>query len=177
MVCKNQQLEHDMHQESEDKFSLTFLAHNIDVTRNIGGLFRIADALGVEKIYLTGSSFTPENPKVKKSSRSTIKYVPFEYAASPFPIITRLQEDGYTIVSLEITSESIALNELCLNKVEKVCLILGSENEGVSQVLLDSSDMTVHIPMFGVNSSMNVATACAIASYEITKQLEIGSSS
>ncbi|CAA6802399.1 MAG: tRNA (Guanosine(18)-2'-O)-methyltransferase [uncultured Thiotrichaceae bacterium] len=174
MVSKNQQLEHHMHQENEDKFPLTFLAHNIDVTRNIGGLFRIADALGVEKIYLTGSSFTPENPKVKKSSRSTIKYVSFEYAEGPLPIIAHLQKEGYTIVSLEITSKSIPLSALCLDKAENVCLILGSENEGVSQVLLDASDITVHIPMSGVNSSMNVVTACAIASYEITKQLEVG---
>lgn len=177
MVGKNRQLEHAMHQEHKDKFPLVFLAHNIDVTRNIGGLFRIADALGVEKIYLTGSSFTPDNPKVKKSSRSTIKYVPFDYVRDPLSVIARLQDDGFTIISLEITSESVPLHQLNLQNGQKICLVLGAENEGVSQALLDVSDMTVHIPMFGVNSSMNVATACAIASYEITKQLESSSHS
>lgn len=173
MILKNQQLEHRMHQASESKFSLVFLAHNMDVTRNIGGLFRVADALGAKKIYLTGRSFTPDNPKVKKSSRSTIKYVPFEYVEAPFSVISRLKQQGYTVISLEITQESLALDKLRLSENDKVCLIVGSENAGVSQALLECSDITVHIPMFGVNSSMNVATACAIAGYEITKQLRL----
>lgn len=174
MIVKNEQLEHDMHQESDAKFALCFLAHNVTVTRNIGGLFRLADALGVEKIYLSGSSFTPENIKVKKSSRSTIHYVPYEYAEDPLTIISCMKQEGYKVVSLEITNNSIALEELRLKASEKVCLVLGAENEGVSQALLDCSDITVHIPMYGVNSSMNVVTASAIVSHAITRQLSIG---
>ena len=169
---KNEQLDHTTHKASAYKYPICVLAHNIDVTRNIGGLFRMADALGVEAIYLTGSSFTPDNPKVKKSSRSTIKYVPYEYQADPLPLLERLKAEGYTLISLEISTASGELGALSLSATDKVCLILGSENEGVSQPLLDASDITVHIPMLGVNSSMNVVTASAIACYAIAKQLE-----
>jgi tRNA G18 (ribose-2'-O)-methylase SpoU len=86
-------------------------------------------------------------------------------------VIQQLKADGYTIVSLEITNTSIDLQKLKLQKDQHLCLILGSEDSGVSQALLDCSDFTVHIPMLGANSSMNVANACAIATYQITRQL------
>ena len=54
---------------------------------------------------------------------------------------------------------------------DRVCLVVGAENAGVCQALLDASDATVHIPMRGHNSSMNVANACAIATYEIARRL------
>ena len=54
---------------------------------------------------------------------------------------------------------------------DRVCLVVGAENTGVCQALLDASDATVHIPMRGHNSSMNVANACAIATYEIARRL------
>jgi tRNA G18 (ribose-2'-O)-methylase SpoU len=52
-------------------------------------------------------------------------------------------------------------------------LILGSENYGVDMELLSLSDFVVNIPMLGTNSSMNVASACSIVSYELTRQLKL----
>ena len=57
-----------------------------------------------------------------------------------------------------------------MKNTDKICLIVGSENAGVSQDLLNISDYTIHIPMFGQNSSMNVATACAIAVFELARK-------
>lgn len=169
---KNVQLEHSSHKPANRKYPICFLAHNIDVPMNVGSLFRIADALGVEKVYLTGSSITPPNPKIRKTSRSTESHVSYEYAKDPISIVKALKRDGYKIISLEITTQSIAIQNLSLSKNDKICLIVGSENSGVSQELLDFSDETVHIPMLGVNSSMNVANACSIATYAITRNLE-----
>ena len=168
---KNVQLEHNTHESAAIKFPICFLAHDIDVPMNTGSFFRIADALGVEKIFLTGNSIIPPNSKIKKTSRSTEKYVLYEYEKNPVTIINKLKNLGYTIVSLEITSASIDIADLRLNKNEKICLILGSENSGICQELLDICDTTIHIPMLGKNSSMNVATACSIATYEIIRRL------
>ncbi len=74
------------------------------------------------------------------------------------------------MISLEITSSSIDISELSINGTEKICLILGAEKTGVCQDLLNESDITIHISMMGRNSSMNVAVACAIAAYEITRK-------
>ena len=95
------QLKHKAHKFSSAKYPICFLAHDTDSPTNIGSFFRLADALGVEKIYLTGTSATPPNRRIKKTSRSSEKYVPYEYASSPFSIITDLKKSGYRIISLE----------------------------------------------------------------------------
>ena len=168
---KNTQLNHDLHSVSLKKYPLCFLAHNVDIALNVGSLFRVADALGVEIIYLSGLSPTPPDKKIRKTSRATEKYVEFSYQSDPFVLLQQLKSDGYTIISLEVTSSSIGIKELAVSKDEKICLILGSENQGVAQALLDLSDKTVHIPMLGHGSSMNVVVAGAIAAFEITQKM------
>ena len=170
----NIQLDHHHHKAASKKYPLCVLAHDLELPMNIGSLFRIADALGIEKIFLTGSSMVPPNAKIRKTSRATDQVVPFCYEKNPLKVIYDLKSKGYTVISLEMTSTSVAISQLSLGGVDKICLILGSENAGVSQELLNASDMTVHIPMLGQNSSMNVANACSIAAYEITQTLEKG---
>ncbi|HPE85311.1 MAG TPA: TrmH family RNA methyltransferase, partial [Chlamydiales bacterium] len=97
--------------------------------------------------------------------------IPFLHENDPFSLIQKLKSIGYTIISLEITSASVNIRDLAVAHNEKICLILGSENAGISQELLDISDKTVHIPMLGHCSSMNVAMACSIAIFEITGKL------
>jgi tRNA G18 (ribose-2'-O)-methylase SpoU len=167
---KNVQLEHHHHRATFKTYPVCYLAHDIDVPMNIGSFFRIADAFGVERIYLSGSSPVPPNSKIRATSRSTEKSVPFSYEQDPFDLVKRLKSDGYTIISLEITSSSTDIRRLALSRDEKVCLILGAENTGVCQQLLDVSDKTIHIPMLGQNSSLNVATACSIATFEIIRR-------
>ncbi len=167
---KNRQLDHRHYQPTKDKYPVCLLAHDIERPTNIGSLFRIADALGVEKIYLSGSSLTPPNNKISKTSRATEKVVPFSYIDDPIDLLARLKAERYTIISLEISTLSIDILDLQIRPDEKICLILGSENKGVSQELLDASDKTVHIKMQGQNSSMNIASACSIAVFEIIRK-------
>ena len=164
---KNKQLDHKDHRPQQVKHPVCFLLHDMEDARNIGSLFRIADALGVEKIYLSGTSPVPPNKKIKKTSRSTENYVPFCYEEDPLKIILNLKTQGYKLISLEITSASIDIRDLAIIKQEKICLILGAENRGICQKLLDVSDQTIHLTMLGQNSSMNVAVACGIATFEI----------
>lgn len=169
---RNTQLDHAVHRPSGKKYPLSLLAHDIDGPMNVGGLFRIADALGVEKIYLTGQSAVPPNPKIRKTSRSAEKHVSYHYEKDAMSVVKELTDSGYRIVSLEITNHSIDLKDLEVGKDEKICLVLGSENTGINQDLLDASNAVVHIPMLGANSSMNVATACAIAAYVLTRKMD-----
>ena len=171
LSMQNTQLTHQQHQANKNQFALCLLANDMRSAANVGGLFRLADALGAEIIYLTGESVVPPNRDLKKASRSTVNSVPYQYRQDATQLVSDLKKSGYKILSLEITSSSIDLTQLSLTQHDKVCLILGSENHGVNQALLDQSDNTVHISMQGSNSSMNVVTACAIASYQITRQL------
>lgn len=167
------QLTHETHQRSNNKFPLCIIANDITDPLNVGSLFRICDALGIEKLYLCGDTPTPPNAKINKTSRSTEKYVSFEKYENAEVLAAALKNTAHFIISLEITSSSIPIDEDEFNKsIEKkdaICLVLGSENTGVSEALLSLSDISVHIPMYGNNSSMNVVTAASITAYEITR--------
>lgn len=176
MMRDNIQLTHEEHQQSGIKHPLSLIAKDINDPLNVGGLFRLSDALGIETLYLCGDTPTPPNAKIKKTSRSTEKDVAFEYQADAERLARMLKASGVLIVSLEITSSSIAINSEAFARTIRdsrpVCLVLGSENTGVCDTLLSLSDVTVHIPMQGANSSMNIVTATAIACFEITRMLE-----
>jgi len=167
----NLQLDHCAHRPTATRLPLRLLAHDVGIALNVGALFRIADALGIEHLHLCGSSPRPPDPKIRKAARSADRVVPHSYAIDPLETVATLKAAGYRIVSLELTTASVDLRTLSVASDDRVCLVLGAEKDGVCQALLDASDQTVHIPMRGRNSSMNVANACAIAAYEITRRM------
>ncbi len=167
----NLQLDHSGHRPNAAPLALRLLAHDVDIALNVGALFRIADALGVEHVHLSGSSPVPPDPKIRKAARSAERHVAHSYTAEPLEVVAALHGLGWRIVSLELTTRSVALRDLAVAAGDRICLVVGAERAGVCQALLDVSDATVHIPMRGHNSSMNVANACAIATYEIARQL------
>ena len=154
------------------QFPICIIAHNINHPTNVGSLFRLADAFGVEKMFLTGSTSVPPNKKISKTSRATEKYVNYEYFSNPFEVIDILKTRGFLIASIEITDNSIPLSALLETNFDKIALIIGAENYGVNEQLLLQSDAIVHLPMYGKNSSINVAMATAITVYEITQKIE-----
>ena len=172
---KNIQLTHSDHQAGNNKFPLIIIANDLNSPLNVGSLFRLCDALGINRLYLCGDTPALPSAKINKTSRSTEKYVDYEYQPGAEAIVSKLKSSGSLIVSLEITSSSIAISSeefnAALKNKQPVCLILGSENSGVSKSLLSLSDITVHIPMYGSNSSMNVISAASIACFEITRQM------
>lgn len=152
-------------------FPLCILANDIQIAGNVGSLFRISDAFGVEKLYLTGSTQTPPRYKIRKAARSADNHIPYAYYKSARDVITLLKEQGYTIIALEITSRSENIRDFRLDKQQKTCIIIGSENTGIAEELLEQADHHLHISMYGKNSSMNVASSCAIAVHELIQYL------
>jgi tRNA G18 (ribose-2'-O)-methylase SpoU len=171
MPSANLQLDHSGHRASAAPLPLRLLAHGIELARNVGALFRIADALGVEHVHLSGASPVPPDPRIRRTARSAERHVTHSYAADPLAIVAALKAQGWRIVGLELSTQSVDLRELAVGAGDRICLVIGTESTGVCQALLDACDATVHIPMRGHNSSMNVANACAIATYEIARRL------
>ena len=166
------QLTHETSDFEKKQVPVSLVLHNFEIKLNIGSIFRLADAFGCEHIYLTGDTPRPPDRKITKTSRSAEKFVAYSYTEDPLDIIYQLKEQDYKVISLELTDKSVSLADLQLESNEKICLILGSEKIGVSQELLDQSDLTVHIPMHGHLSSLNVATAAGVALYAISNPLK-----
>ncbi|QHI35887.1 tRNA (guanosine(18)-2'-O)-methyltransferase [Kordia antarctica] len=151
-------------------FPITLVSDQVSNAPNIGSLFRICDAFGVEKIFFCGDNIPVFGRKMTKTARATEKVVPFEVTANIHEVISKLKKDGYTIISLEITEKSESIHELDFSKFEKIALVVGDEKFGINPETMHESDMVTHIEMFGQNSSMNVVQATNIVLYEITRQ-------
>ena len=132
----NKQLNHAESSSENTTFPISILANDIEIAGNVGSLFRVADALGVKKLYLTGSTKTPPKYKIRKAARSTEKHIPYSYHESPAELLITLKQEGYIIIALEITPRSQNIREFKISKNEKICLLIGSENHGISNDLL-----------------------------------------
>ena len=164
------QLNHYTSNFTKCTFPIILICDNVTNASNIGGLFRIADAFGIKKIIFCGEHI-PLGRKMTKTSRATEKVIAFETCKSVSEVVSDLQQQKCTIISLEITNNSSPIHSFQFSKDKRIALIVGDENFGVSEDILKLSDAVIHIEMFGHNSSMNVVQATNIALYEITKQL------
>ena len=164
------QLSHHTHKSLKAKRTFQIFAEQLKSPYNVGSLFRLADALGIQKIYFGGDTPLPPNRKVTKTSRSTEKYVLFEQRTNANKLITELKANKHIVIALELCDQSVPLNTISLEKNRPICLILGDEKMGVSQDSLEAADLVIHIPMLGENSSMNVIQACSIAAYTLINQ-------
>lgn len=164
------QLNHYTSKFTKQHFPIILISDNVSHAANLGSLFRTADAFGVAHIIL-GGPIVELGRKFTKTSRATEQAVSFEQLETLHDKIEDLKSQNYTLIALEITDQSIPISELNLPKNAKIAFIIGDENHGISAPLLDSCDHSVHIEMYGQNSSMNVVQATSIALYEFTKHL------
>ncbi|WP_299229267.1 TrmH family RNA methyltransferase [uncultured Psychroserpens sp.] len=151
-------------------FPIILVCQHISNAPNVGSLFRAADAFGVEKLIFCGE-YVPLGRKMTKTSRATEKVVDFEITDNAFEVVSELKEKNYQIIALEITTNSHPTHSIQFSKDRPIALVVGDENFGVSEVILNLADTIIHIDMYGQNSSMNVVQATSIALYEMTKQL------
>lgn len=165
------QLNHYTTQFKQKTFPITVVCDNVTNAPNIGSLFRMCDAFGVEKLVFCGEN-NPIGRKMAKTSRATEKVVDYEVVSDLKSKVLQLKKEGYAIVCLEITSNSLPIHDYKLQPNQKIALIIGDENFGIQNDTLELSNAIVHINMFGQNSSMNVVQATNIALYEFTKQLQ-----
>ena len=164
------QLNHYNTNFKKQTFPITLICDNVTNATNIGSLFRIADAFGIEKLILCGKNIQLGR-KSAKTSRATEKVVNYEIHDSALNVIQTLKLNNYIIISLEITNFSEPIHKVKFTNNKPILLVIGDENFGISEKILNISNQVIHINMFGQNSSMNVVQATNIALYEISKQL------
>ena len=166
------QATHDSTTFEKKKFPIVLILDGISSPANMGSLFRLADAFGIEKLIFCESPVDIKSNRLKRTARATIKNVFFEERENSEAVCRELKVEGYKILALEVASGSIPVQESNFQNQEKVALVLGNESRGVKKEILEMADNLLHIEMFGDNSSMNVTHAAAIALFEITKRLQ-----
>ncbi len=172
---------------------MKIILHNIRSLHNVGSIFRTADALGIEKIYLCGitpkpiDEFGRPRPQFAKVSLGAEKYIQWEYYRSAVKFIDKLKKSPtdkkYKIFAIEQGQKSVPYHKVRLSalQVENSALILGSETKGLPPPILKQADKILEIPMRGKiirqaghprcagqgKESLNVAVAFGIVAFHL----------
>ena len=154
---------------------LTLLLSNLRSVHNVGSIFRTANALGFDKIYLCGTTPTPiDNYRVPrkdflKVSLGAEKTILWEYVIDTKELVKKLRVDGHYVVAIEQDEKAADYKVVDITGKEKVAFVLGAEVGGLSGDILDEVSVIAEIPMLGTKESLNVTIAFGVVAYRILK--------
>ncbi len=171
--------------EDRRQNAIYIVLDNVLDTYNIGSIFRLADAVGVKKVFLCGKTEIPPNHRIKKASINTTEVVEWEYCETAIEAIAKLTSEvkkmrlhlggvkPVQIIAIEQSPKSIQYDKFEYKL--PLVLVVGNETYGVSKEVLQSRmlDGIVEIPMFGVNISLNVMVSLAIVLYKVLEKTSI----
>lgn len=135
-------------------------------TTNIGAIFRSAAALGMDAVLLTRDSCDPLNRRAVRVSMGSVFLVPWTWLDGP---VRTLHDYGFKTAAMALCDDSISLDDPRLNREERLAVIMGTEGDGLPQHTISEADYTVKIPMAHGVDSLNVASAAAVAFWQLRK--------
>lgn len=158
---------------------------NVRSAHNVGSVFRTSDSFKVDKVFLCGICPVPPSAEIHKSGLGAEDSVGWEYCEDTMVAVERLRNEGYTIVSVEQTVNSVKLDRFrpyatqeCAAGTsnedigpipsKKYALIFGNEVDGVSQEVVDASDFSLEIPQFGMKHSLNISVSAGVVLWHLT---------
>ncbi|HWU93435.1 MAG TPA: RNA methyltransferase [Sphingomicrobium sp.] len=149
--------------------------------RNIGTIIRNVNALGAEKVYVVDPRKVLSDdwqdlrsePKLSKLSVSAVKWTFVKRFDSTEQCLAHLATNRFVSIA---TSPHVKgktnkfLHEADFAEHAKLAVWFGNEATGLSDLVIEQSEMCISIPMFGMIESLNLATSSGIVLYEVTKQ-------
>ena len=155
------------------KLPFIVVLDNVRSQHNVGAVFRTADAMLLEGVYLCGICCCPPNQEIHKTALGAEESVDWTYFADTKEAIRVLKEKGYTCYAVEQAHDSITLEQAAAqtNGKSKIAVILGHEVFGVQQEVVDACDGCIEIPQYGTKHSMNVSVTAGIVMYRLSEAM------
>ena len=154
-----------------NEYNMTVVLVDIRSVHNVGSVFRTADSVGLDHIYLTGYTPTPndrfgrERKDIAKTALGAQDSVSWSQDNEPLKLIQKLQSEGVKCVAVEQDPRSISYKEL---KVKKpIAFIFGNEVDGLHKDILDIVDEIIEIPQRGEKESLNISVAVGVVLYGV----------
>ncbi len=152
--------------KEKDESPFILILDGVTDTHNLGAIIRSADCAGVHGIIIPKRRAAGLTGIVSKTSAGAIEHVLISKVTNIRNTVEELKEKGVWIYSADMTGDPIYKCDF----KGAVGLVLGDENEGVSQIVQKASDFKVSIPMYGDISSLNVSVAGSVLMYEVVRQ-------
>lgn len=159
-----------LHREWNRKTSgrLALMLDGVSSPYNVGSMVRTAAAYRVEHLYLAGTTISPSSSKAGKLSMGTERYLSWTSFERGPDAADAAREDGFTVLGLELADAAVPLHQVRAGP--DVCVAVGHEDHGLPTATLAACDAVAFLPLMGRVGSLNVATAAAIALYELRRQ-------
>lgn len=145
---------------------LLLIAEGLEKPGNLGTILRTADASGVDAVIVCGQKTDINNPNVIRASIGTLFFMPVAEASTEETLLWLKEKGIQSIAALPDAVQKYSDTDLS----GATAIVVGSEDEGLSNPWKDGANLKVSIPMRGKNDSLNVATAAAILLYEALRQ-------
>lgn len=152
-------------EKSNNPFVL--ILDQINDVRNFGAIIRTAEISGVDGIIIQNSSSAPVNSDTIKTSAGAIFNIPICKVNHIKDAIYHLQSMNISIISASEKSEK---NIYDVDLKGPLAIIMGSEQKGINKSVINLSNESVKLPMYGKIESLNVSVACGIFLYEVVRQ-------
>ena len=152
-------------EKSKNPFIL--ILDQINDVRNFGAIIRTAEISGVDGIIMQNSSSAPVNSDTIKTSAGAIFNIPICKVNHIKDAIYHLQSMNISIISASEKSEK---NIYDVDLKGPLAIIMGSEQKGINKSVINLSNESVKLPMYGKIESLNVSVACGIFLYEVVRQ-------
>lgn len=155
------------------KMPVTLVLDNVRSEMNVGSVFRTADAFLIERICLCGITPQPPKSEIHKTALGAEDAVLWKYYPTTVSAIQELKSSGYTICSIEQVHDSVSLECFSVDDGHRLAIVLGNEVKGVSQEVIDSSDMCVEVPQEGTKHSLNISCCAAIVMWHLFEKMRL----
>jgi len=152
-------------EKSKNPFIL--ILDQINDVRNFGAIIRTAEISGVDGIIIQNSSSAPVNSDTIKTSAGAIFNIPICKVNHIKDAIYHLQSMNISVISASEKSEK---NIYDVDLKGPLAIIMGSEQKGINKSVINLSNESVKLPMYGKIESLNVSVACGIFLYEVVRQ-------
>jgi tRNA G18 (ribose-2'-O)-methylase SpoU len=164
----NGTLKIDSPQEPPVNTRMSLFLDNLRSTYNVGSIFRTADGAGINRIFLGGTTPSPDNRGFTKTSLGSETNITWSQHWNGVDTCKELVNSGIHLWALEKTRSSVDLFSMGKTSVSgPVCLVVGNEFAGVDPSILAICGEIYHLPMMGRKESLNVSVALGIAIYQI----------
>ncbi|HSM46648.1 MAG TPA: 23S rRNA (guanosine(2251)-2'-O)-methyltransferase RlmB [Draconibacterium sp.] len=146
---------------------LLLILDQITDVRNFGAIVRSAECAGVDAIIIPEKGMARIGADAIKTSAGALHHVPICKVPNLFRTIQYLKESGIQIVAATEKANKIYTQG---NFKIPLAIVMGSEESGISQTILNICDQQLKIPLFGNIESLNVSVSAALMIYEAVRQ-------
>jgi 23S rRNA (guanosine2251-2'-O)-methyltransferase len=135
--------------------------------QNLGAIMRSAEVAGSDGVLLPEHRSAPLSPAAVKASSGASELLRIAHVSGLPSAIAEVKRQGIWCVALDPRGEMAAWD---FDLTQRVCLVVGSEGEGVHRLVRERCDVRVRLPVKGSIASFNASAAAAALLYEVARQ-------